>query len=163
MEFNQNQSEADRLLNIESGSQVEFSIPQDDSDVLRLKQIDIADEISQDEIKQALLNSESQVELPNYTLDFTGVEQITQYQMRALEELLLENGQSLEDSIPIYVWQDKDVIKLGYGDLVVTSKILPQIVQKVFAGQCKLYKDVIPGQPLKESCGLDIAALRMQI
>ena len=37
MEFNQNQSEADRLLNIESGSQVEFSIPQDDSDVLRLK------------------------------------------------------------------------------------------------------------------------------
>lgn len=122
-----------------------------------------------------MLPADSSIELPNYTLDFTGVEQITQYQMRSLEELMLDNynndeiankvgnGQSLGDRVPIYVWANKDIMKLGYGDLVVVSKILPQIVQKVFAGQCKLYRDVIPGQPVKETKGMDISALRMQL
>lgn len=54
-------------------------------------------------------------------------------------------------------------MKLGYGDLLVVSKILPQIVQKVFAGQCKLYKDIMPGQPVKETKSMDLQALRMQL
>ena len=95
--------------------------------------------------------------------------------MRALEELLLEqyndvetankvgDGGSLQDRIPIYVWASKDIIKLGYADLVVVSKILPSLVQRVFAGQCKLYKDVIPGAPVKESKSVELQALRMQI
>lgn len=155
---------------------IKVDIPtNDESSTLKLKQKDIGSAITGEYIKTAIIPADKKVELPNYTLDFTGVEQITQYQMRALEELLLEqyndvetankvgDGGSLQDRIPIYVWASKDIIKLGYADLVVVSKILPSLVQRVFAGQCKLYKDVIPGAPVKESKSVELQALRMQI
>lgn len=72
--------------------------------------------MAKESIRQTVIPEDSAVELPNYTLDFTGVEQITQYQMRALEELLIDNyndeeianrvgnGASIDDRVPIYVW-----------------------------------------------------------
>ena len=166
--------ESDELFQ-NSDEQIILTIPENDNQAHKLIQDDISKDLQKEKVSQSMLPADSSIELPNYTLDFTGVEQITQYQMRALEELMLDNynndeiankvgnGQSLGDRVPIYVWANKDIMKLGYGDLVVVSKILPQIVQKVFAGQCKLYRDVIPGQPVKETKGMDISALRMQL
>lgn len=159
-----------------NNNNVILQLPQsEDTQASKLIQKDIQEDLAKESIRQTVIPEDSAVELPNYTLDFTGVEQITQYQMRALEELLIDNyndeeianrvgnGASIDDRVPIYVWQNKDIMKLGYGDLLVVSKILPQIVQKVFAGQCKLYKDIIPGQPVKETKSMDLQALRMQL
>lgn len=159
-----------------SDHRVKLNLPtNENNEMLKLKSKDISDAIQGTTVKTALIPADKKVELPNYTLDFTGVEQISQYQMRALDEILLDDynddevlnqvgdGQSISDRIPIYVWANKDILKLGYGDLSIVCKILPSLVQRVFGGQCKLYKDVVPGQPVKESKQMDLAALRMQI
>ena len=65
--------------------------------------------------------------------------------------------------IPIYVWVNKDVLKLGYGYLETVSRLLPQIVQRVFVGQCKLYRDVKPGETSHLASGKNLDALVMQI
>lgn len=159
-----------------SDHRVKLNLPtNENNEMLKLRSKDISDAIQGTTVKTALIPADKKVELPNYTLDFTGVEQISQYQMRALDEILLDDynddevlnqvgdGQSISDRIPIYVWANKDILKLGYGDLSIVCKILPSLVQRVFGGQCKLYKDVVPGQPVKESKQMDLAALRMQI
>lgn len=166
--------ESDELFQ-NSDKSIILKIPENESQAHKLIQKDIQAELQKDQVSQTVIQEDSGVELPNYTLDFTGVDQITQYQMRALEELLIDNynegetankvgnGLSIDDRIPIYVWQNKDIMKLGYGDLITVSKILPQIVQKVFVGQCKLYKDMIPGKQVNETKGMDLQALRMQL
>lgn len=159
-----------------SDHRVKLNLPtNENNEMLKLRSKDISDAIQGTTVKTALIPADKKVELPNYTLDFTGVEQISQYQMRALDEILIDDynddevlnqvgdGQSISDRIPIYVWANKDILKLGYGDLSIVCKILPSLVQRVFGGQCKLYKDVVPGQPVKESKQMDLAALRMQI
>lgn len=167
--------ESDELFQ-SSDHRVKLDLPtNDNNEMLKLKSKDISEAIKGATVKTALIPADKKVELPNYTIDFTGVEQISQYQMRALDEILIDDynneevlnqvgdGQSISDRIPIYVWANKDILKLGYGDFAIVCKVLPSLIQKVFGGQCKLYKDVIPGQPVKESKQTDIAALRMQI
>ena len=159
--------------------------PEDENKALKLKSNSIDDAMTGTYVKTALLPEDAAVEPVNYTLDFNGVEQISQYQMRALDELLIDdddakairikeeeekqlhpdkNSKKYGSSIiPIYVWANKDVLKLGYGYLETVSRLLPQIVQRVFVGQCKLYRDVKPGETAHLASGKNLDALVMQI
>ena len=159
--------------------------PEDENKALKLKSNSIDDAMTGTYVKTALLPEDTAVEPVNYTLDFNGVQQISQYQMRALDELLIddddakairlkeEEEQQLHPDknnkkygssiIPIYVWVNKDVLKLGYGYLETVSRLLPQIVQRVFVGQCKLYRDVKPGETAHLASGKNLDALVMQI
>ena len=185
---NKNQAmEQDVLFGESMGTPGEIlsKTPEDENKALKLKSNSIDDAMTGTYVKTALLPEDAAVEPVNYTLDFNGVEQISQYQMRALDELLIddddakairlkeEEEQQLHPDknnkkygssiIPIYVWVNKDVLKLGYGYLETVSRLLPQIVQRVFVGQCKLYRDVKPGETAHLASGKNLDALVMQI
>lgn len=110
-------------------------------------------------VKSMILKEDDSIELPNFTLDISLVESMSQLQMEALDSLLHPDGNTA-----IYILSDKvGLVKLGMGLNGMLNKILPRVVYNVIGEECKIYGNFETGKPAKIISDSNIITKRMNI
>ena len=123
-----------------------------------LKSEGTEDAISGKSVKTVIIKEDSDIEYPNYVLDFSNVESINVIQKSALKSLISDRGDTA-----IYLYKKDAIVKIGSGIGEILSTLINIINQSTMNGEISVYKDVIPGKEIEEIKGKDITKLRMRI
>lgn len=123
-----------------------------------LKSEGTEDAISGVSVKTVLIKEDSDIEYPNYILDFSNVGSVNVIQKSALKSLISEDGDT-----SIYLYNKDAIVKIGSGIGETLSTLINIINQSTMNGEVAVYKDVIPGEEIEEIHGKDITKLRMRI
>lgn len=153
-------SASDELFNSSDHTLVDLGgvLGNSDNSGVSLKSRDISDALLGEEVKATSLERENTLEYPNYTLDFSGVTEIAQYQMEGLASLLDDNG-----DVAIYIAAGKSVSRLGSGRSNILNRLLAIVIKNIFNGSCKVYHNIDANTKPIEVQGFDSSVLRMQI
>lgn len=132
-----------------------IKLSQEDKDMM---DTDITDAISGSTVKKLLIPEDAEMELPNYVLDYTTVEQTSAFQKQAIKNLLSTDGK-----VAIYLYTDGRILKIGYGEEYKLNQIIDSFRANVADENVKVYKDVEIGKELREVRHKDISKMRFNI
>lgn len=119
---------------------------------------DIGKVIQGNVVKSILIPEESSIEQPNYVIDFSEVEEIDEIQIKALDALLNESG-----DVAVYAYIKGGIQKLGDAYDFILNRILLSSLANLFNNRCKVYKNFVPGEPVKQLKYKDISNMRLSI
>lgn len=135
------------------------------SDTLLSRGIDR--EIGGDTVDVISVPTTNQLELPNYMIDLSKVDSIGPSEFNAINAYILDEGHmradvdSSEFDTAIYLIKDGQTSLLGYAQGYVMDKILPDLLDRVFSGSSRLYRDAQYGQVAKLVKQLDASRVRL--
>ena len=130
-----------------------------DNSTEQLMSKDVAPEISKEVVSNVLIPNKSNIELPNYVLDFRYAKTLKEYQINALNNLIEQNG----GTVSIYVLLNNGLEKIGNGDVNKLRSLLEVGVRSLFNGQCKVYQNYEQGKPVHELKGADPSSIILNI
>lgn len=119
---------------------------------------DISEAIGGSTVELYLVDKSNEIEIPNFLIDFSNAEKITELQKRAIKGLLISDG-----NVAIYLCNGKQVIKIGYSDEVKMSSLISTLKNYVFSDGTAIYKNIERGKKPIEIKKRDITKLRMRI
>ena len=108
-------------------------------------------------VKSVMLPEETSLIQPNFIIDVSKI-QLYKHQEFAIGYLLHPDGDTA-----LYLNGVHGMGKLGYGDGETLERVIPLMVEHVFHGEIKAYKNFEPGKPLVEVSNKDISAMRLSI
>lgn len=111
-----------------------------------------------DTVKSMMIPEDLNIAIPNYVIDFTSLDELYEFQMEAIDALLHPDG-----DVTIYAYTRAGLAKLGRGLSSILDRILTLAISNLFEGKCTIYKDFIPGEPLKTVSEKDITTMRLSI
>ena len=109
-----------------------------------------------DTVKSVIIPEESIIFQPNYVLDFTGLSEMYEFQMEAIDSLL-----SSEGDVTLYAYTSGGLAKLGTGLSSILDRILPLSMSHIFNDKCKVYKDYKIGTTPVIVSNKDITTMRI--
>lgn len=108
-------------------------------------------------VKSVMLPEETMIIQPNFVIDVSKI-QLYKHQEFAISYLLHPDGDTA-----LYLNGIHGMGKLGYGDGETLERVIPLMVEHIFHGEIKAYKNFEPGKPLIEVSNKDISAMRLTI
>jgi len=120
---------------------------------------DISDSILSDTVTALRIPEETDIPLVNYVIDVSNLQSITVFQKVAIKSILSENG-----DVPMFFYNDKGLTYFGSGSKYKLDMMISSLKQDIFMDEdIHIYKDVQPGQELKEVVGKDITKWRLNL
>jgi len=119
---------------------------------------DIKTELAKETIKTIRLKEDTEIDLDNFILDLSDIDQVTSSQKEVIKALLSKHG-----AVSIYLYKKQGLIKLGVGEKYELERILPLIKFYVFNNEIKIYKNFKKGSPIEEVDTKDITKLRLHL
>lgn len=107
-------------------------------------------------VKSIIVPEDKMIFLPNYIIDFTGMSEMYEFQMEALDSLLCSDG-----DVTLYAYTVGGLAKLGTGLSSILDRILPLSISRIFDGKCKIYKDYKRGEKPKVISDKDISTMKI--
>lgn len=123
-----------------------------------LMDCNIVDAISGEQVKSVIIPEASGIEVPNYVIDLSNIDSIYEYQTTALDAMLSPDGDT-----PIYAVTSGGIVRLGFGDGNKIEQIFAIAINRVFSGECKVYKDFQSGKPAKSISEKQLTTMRLKI
>lgn len=114
--------------------------------------------LGDNKVKIVVLPEESNIQTPNYVLDFTNCSEITIFQKEALMNLLSDDGDTA-----LYLYNEKALTRFGYGMSHKLENLMPLTKKYVFGGDIKIYRDLKRDEPANEVISRDITKLRLNL
>lgn len=109
-------------------------------------------------VKTILIPEDFIVTLPNYVIDFRGIEKIREHQISVISNMMADDGDTA-----IYAYLDKGLIKLGMCNSDNVDEVFAAGIRNIFNNKCKIYKDIERGKPLREIRQKDASKIRLSI
>lgn len=125
---------------------------------MSLKTEGLKEAISGEFVKTLLIPENMTIDSPNYVLDFRHAKTLRKHQIEVLATLLSDCG-----DVYIYVCVPNGLDKIGMGESTILDEMLQPGIESVFGESCRIYKDVAPGEPLREVKKLDPGSLRLNL
>ncbi|MBR1454664.1 MAG: hypothetical protein IJ593_08510 [Lachnospiraceae bacterium] len=118
----------------------------------------VEDALKGETVKSILIPEDFEMMVPNYVIDFTGVNKVMRHQLVAISDTFSDDGDTA-----IYAIIKGEIQKLGMANGYNIDRIIVSGINSIFNGKCKLYQDVERDKPLKELSLFDIHKIRLNI
>lgn len=124
----------------------------------QLVSADVLKAISAEQVKSVMLDEKETVDLPNYVIDLSQVDEVDPIQLMALDALLNEYGDT-----SIYLNTKTGLSEAGKGFGEILNKILAKSMAHIFNNKCRVYRNYELGKEPREITGKDMSNLRLTI
>lgn len=128
------------------------------SEQSKLMSNDIAKAIVGNEVKIIVLPEETDIQYPNYVLDFSDCTEITIFQKEALMNLISKDGDTA-----LYLYNKKSLTRFGYGLKYKLENLMILTKKHIFGDNIKIYRDVQRDKPVDEVISRDITRQRLNL
>lgn len=119
---------------------------------------DVRDYIIKDEVENVMAEKEDKLSIPNYVIDFTGIEKIKEFQLRSLMEFIRDDG-----AVMIYIAYKDGICGIGKADIENIHQMLPIAVKSIIGEQCKVYRNYQIGEKPKTVNLRDVSTIRLRL
>lgn len=118
--------------------------------------VGIEEAIQRDSIDTVLLKEETEIHIPSYLLDMTGVGDIMPASLQALQTMLTAEGDTA-----VYMKNGTMIGTIGYGESQELYNRLETYISNVYSNKCKLYKN--KGKGFKEIRPMDVDNIELEL
>lgn len=119
---------------------------------------DISQALLGEVVKTLIVPETMEIELPNYVIDFTNIDDLNVFQKESIKSLLSEKG-----TVAIYIHKKENMAKVGYGSKEKLDYMISTFRTHVLGEDAKVYENVEKGKELIEVKMKDVTRLMMNI
>ena len=123
-----------------------------------LKSVGLERAISGDTVKSVMIPEDVNILIPNYVIDISKVKEVQDCQSYGIDALVSSDGDTV-----LYYYTKEGLARIGYGKSRTLDRILAIVVRRLFGSECKVYKDLEVGKPLKLVSRGDATTLRLDL
>lgn len=123
-----------------------------------INKLDMEDAISEATVKSVLLPTEEDIQVPNYVIDLSGIEEVDPIQIEVLDAFVMDQG-----NVAVYILIQGSFQKIGMGNQAILDRIISKSVASSFGKECKVFKDYKIGEKPVVYSSKDITKLRLNI
>lgn len=129
-----------------------------DIDTKELMQGNIEESITGEVVENVNIPKENQIDLPNYVIDLSEIDELELVQIHALDCVL-----DAEGDVTVYAYLKGSMVKLGMGHREKLDRLLVLIIKHIYENKALLYKDFEIGKPVKVVSDKSITHLRLSL